>query len=173
MKKKIILLTIIICTLLCGCQPKNPNAATATVTGSELQGSVTDEYVSPADEEPPPYDIPMTDGTEASSIFAVPTTGAAATVTVTAGSRVTSPATKPHTTAVKPTSPRAEAHRAAANGLGQKNIRRLDILLRPSERGGQDRRGIPRGYGRNVQKDKRFRAEHRLRPHGRILRRIL
>ena len=84
MKKKIILLTIIICTLLCGCQPKNPNAAMATVTGSEPQGSVTDEYVSSADEEPPPYDIPMTDGTEASSIFAVPTTGAAATVTVTA-----------------------------------------------------------------------------------------
>lgn len=68
MKKKIILLTIIICTLLCGCQPKNPNAAMATVTGSEPQGSITDEYVSPADEEPPPYDIPMTDGTETSSI---------------------------------------------------------------------------------------------------------
>lgn len=120
MKKKIILLTIIICTLLCGCQPKNPNAATATVTGSEPQGGVTDEYVSPADEEPPPYDIPMTDGTEASSIFAVPTTGAAATVTVTAGSRVTSPATKPHTTAVKPTSPAPKPTEQPQTASGKK-----------------------------------------------------
>lgn len=120
MKKKIILLTIIICTLLCGCQPKNPNAATATVTGSEPQGSVTDEYISPADEEPPPYDIPMTDGTEASSIFAVPTTGAAATVKVTAGSRVTSPATKPHTTAVKPTSPAPKPTEQPQTASGKK-----------------------------------------------------
>lgn len=104
MRKKLVLLTIIICTLLCGCQPKNPSAAMAQVTGSEPQSGYTGEYVSPADDEPPPYDIPMTDiiGTSAENSTAFSSATARQS---TAPSAARPSTTIPRTSAVRPTAP--------------------------------------------------------------------